>query len=50
MAEQIDQLAYCLPFSLGDGPEALSDALFRGAEIALATGPLAIRKISEIAH
>jgi hypothetical protein len=50
MAERFDELANSLALDVGDGPEALSNALFGSAEIALATGPLAVRKISEMAH
>jgi hypothetical protein len=50
MAERVEERVHSLSLGLGDGPEVLSDALSGSAEIALATRPLAVGEISEMAH
>jgi hypothetical protein len=50
LAERPDERVHSLSLRLGDCPEALSDAPLGSAEIALATRPLAVSEIAEMAH
>jgi len=49
-AERLEERVHSLAFGLGDSAEVLGNASSGSAEIALATRPLAVGEISEMAH